>query len=192
MKFLKMKFAAFSLLTVMAASVFLTSCEQKNVVNPEVPNDIQQVIERVIQDADVAEFINTSMEFDKAITERIEANQERFDAYLLTNDNDKISELIGFDDIVHLYEKMINSASIVSTKFPQISEIGEDDIEKFYLNNPQFIETSDSENQSMELESRCNGNFWNNLLFSWCMYSCSKNFPWSVNCSDLCFEQHCS
>jgi len=178
MKNLKIKLVFFSLLATLAISVFLTSCEQETIATIQTSDEIQEMMSKIIQDVDVDAFIYATFKFNNAIR------------------NDRNSEQIKIVNISDLHEHMLKTAFIVLTKFPEIDEIDEESIEKFYLNNPQFEETVSSNYQSTELESRSCSNWWEELKKWWCIKNCSKahleTFPippdWDAynNCTDNC------
>lgn len=195
MKELKNKFPIFTLWVVMTIAMFMTSCESETTTNQET-DEIQALIGKVTNDADVNAFMEASLEFDKIVKERIESNQVEYNEYVLENNQEKIAELLKFEELSTLFEKMNTQREKVLDKFPDIEAIDKEDLERFYLNNPQPIEDS---NQSSALESRgCNsGSWWTDLKYSWCVNSCADSYlPWSwdsySSCASDCYWRYCS
>jgi|GEM_PF-3070985 len=85
MKFLKVKLGLFSLLTVLAVSVFLTSCDQQEAIVPDTINGVNELNESVMSDVDAIVFTLPEQFNDMS--------EEELDAFLENISDEELEEL---------------------------------------------------------------------------------------------------
>jgi len=142
MKILKVKAIVCGFLTVLAVSVFLTSCEQDAIIDhaqdttiDHVQDDLQTLIAAIDQDADVASYSAAAKLFESTLNERVVANQEQFDSYLAAGMEKEIDELLDRESMAGLIRDMQEKYEVVLAKYPDIASVNNTAIAEYYSNN---------------------------------------------------------
>jgi len=165
MKFLKSKFSIYILFTV-GLSVFMLSCEQEIIQSQD---DSQVLVEKMVNDVDVTNFIVANSEFTHALTTKIKANKEEFEFYLSENRYDDIDVLLNISEINPLLEDMMIKKDIALNKYPDLIHLYDRISAKYYLDNSVITERCYSDG------------------FMACMHDCG----WTQSCYYHCYWWYC-
>ena len=127
-----MKSILFSLFAIMAVAVFMTSCEQTDVIEYGSENELANLSQKLYSDTDFQSLIKISKEVsDKLVSLKTEGNYHTFTA-LMNSDN--------FVNPYHIYIEVIeNHERNIRLKYPEISTLNKEDIESIYtlaIGNP--------------------------------------------------------
>jgi len=123
MNILKIKFRPFSLLIVFIVSVFVISCQQE-AIKPKIDDNV--LMQKMANDADVVNFSKAYDVYENELIERIKANRELFEQYLLEENYEAIDILLNVSELVPLREDMDIKKDIALSKYPALLDVFEE------------------------------------------------------------------
>jgi len=189
MKNLKIRFGLFSLLTVLAVSVFLTSCQQEDILPEELTQD--EIVAKMQNDTDVADLLSKTDEIrtefmEKAITNNVSA--ETMIEAMEAGTFNELLETMGID-VAEYQQSMAEIQQLSQTvlnKYPSI----------------ETCESCESENKEIELAELqtmldaaylrgCSG--WGWVKYTTCVAGCALSTAgvgYAI-CSLVCYWSFC-
>jgi len=192
MKNLKIKLGLFSLLAILAASAFLTSCEQEVITDQtDTILNQEQLLSAFEQDENVARFVELTTQGQTEFIEKIKENEvdiEAMKALHISENYEAIYEMLGIDvaefennnrEIQQLAAQIRNDYAALAQECTSCAESNTQDIDAQY----EALQIA----MSAELEVR-----WCNWRYYVCIAACSTpNNPLVWLCQYYCWVKYC-